>query len=77
MEGIIFTYDPESDIKTKIKDVPEKDVLGRIEGCWTDKVYYTLGSQPFAKSTVRPTIPYIVLLDKSNFQLLLRRKSSL
>ena len=68
MEGIIFTYDPESDIKTKIKDVPEKDVLGRIEGCWTDKVYYTLGSQPFAKSTVRPTIPCIVLLDKSNFQ---------
>ena len=77
MEGIIFTYDPESDIKTKIKDVPEKDVLGRIEGCWTDKVYYTLGSQPFAKSTVRPTIPCIVLIDKFNFQLLPRRKSSL
>jgi hypothetical protein len=76
VEGIIFTYDPESDIKTKIKDVPEKDVLGRVEGCWTDKVYYTLGSQPFAKSTVRPTIPCIALPDKSNFQLLPRRKSS-
>lgn len=77
MEGIIFTYDPENDTKTKIKDVPEKDVLGRIEGCWTDKVYYTLGSQPFAKSTVRPTIPRIVPIDKSNFQSLPRRKSSL
>jgi len=77
VEGVIFTYDPESDIKTKIKDVPEKDVLGRIEGCWTDKVYYTLGSQPFAKSTVRPPIPCIVLPDKSNFQFLSRRKSSL
>ena len=77
MEGIIFTYDPENDTKAKIKDVPEKDVLGRIEGCWTDKVYYTLGSQPFAKSTVRPTIPCIVLIDKSKFQLLSRRKSSL
>lgn len=58
VEGIIFTYDPESDIKTKIKDVPEKDVLGRVEGCWTDKVYYTLGSQPFAKSTEK-----ILLID--------------
>lgn len=58
VEGIIFTYDPESDIKTKIKDVPEKDVLGRIEGCWTDKVYYTLGSQPFVKSTEK-----ILLID--------------
>lgn len=58
VEGIIFAYDPENDTKTKIKDVPEKDVLGRIEGCWTEKVYYTLGSQPFAKSTER-----ILLID--------------
>ncbi|OCL06722.1 oxysterol-binding protein-like protein 1 [Glonium stellatum] len=58
VEGVVFTYDPENDNKTKIKDVPEKDVLARIEGCWTDKVYYTLGSQPFAKSAEK-----ILLID--------------
>ncbi|KAF9731413.1 hypothetical protein PMIN06_003136 [Paraphaeosphaeria minitans] len=48
--GVIFKYDPNNDNKTKIKDVSDKDVLGRIEGCWQQKVYYTLGSQPFAKT---------------------------
>lgn len=49
--GVIFTYDPADDTKTKIKDVPESEIIGRIEGSWMDKVYYTLGSGPFAKST--------------------------
>lgn len=40
--GVIFNYDPDKDNKAKIKEVPEKDVLARIEGCWQDKVYYTL-----------------------------------
>ncbi|KAI4627351.1 uncharacterized protein J4E88_001391 [Alternaria novae-zelandiae] len=47
--GVIFKYDPNNDSITKIKDVAEKDVLARIEGNWQDKVYYTLGSKPFAK----------------------------
>jgi hypothetical protein len=47
--GVIFKYDPKNDSITKIKDVSDKDVLGRIEGNWQDKVYYTLGSKPFAK----------------------------
>ncbi|RYN33056.1 hypothetical protein AA0113_g2278 [Alternaria arborescens] len=47
--GVIFKYDPKNDTVTKIKDVSEKDVLARIEGNWQDKVYYTLGSKPFAK----------------------------
>jgi len=38
--------------------VSEKDVLGRIEGSWTDKLYYTLGSAPFAKSAEK-----VLLLD--------------
>jgi hypothetical protein len=41
IEGVIFKYDPENDNKTKIRDVPEGDVLARIEGCWRDKIYYT------------------------------------
>ncbi|KAF2760772.1 hypothetical protein EJ05DRAFT_461345 [Pseudovirgaria hyperparasitica] len=58
VEGVVFKYDPENDNCTKVKDVPDKDVLARIEGCWQDKVYYSLGSQPFAKSKEK-----ILLLD--------------
>lgn len=42
--GVIFTYDPEDDDKTRIKDVPEKDVLARLDGCWQDQICYTLPS---------------------------------
>lgn len=42
MIGVIFKYDPINDNKEKIKDVPEGDILARIEGCWHDKIYYTL-----------------------------------
>lgn len=51
VEGIIFQYDPEHDTKTRIKDVPEKDILGTLEGCWHDQVYYRLSG-----SKVKPTI---------------------
>lgn len=48
----MFTYDPENDVKAqKIRDVPIKDIIARIEGSWMDKVYYTLGSDPFASAT--------------------------
>lgn len=47
--GIIFTYDPEDDGKTRIKDVPEKDVLARLDGCWQDQVFYTLPSSKVIK----------------------------
>ena len=40
--GVVYKYDPATDNRTKIKEVPEKDVLARIEGCWHDQVYYTL-----------------------------------
>lgn len=40
--GVIYKCDPETDKRTRIKDVPENDVLARVEGCWHDKVYYTL-----------------------------------
>lgn len=56
--GIIFNYDPDSDTKTKIKEVPDSDVVARIEGCWMDKVYYTLGNAPFAKAAEK-----MVLID--------------
>ncbi|RDW77278.1 hypothetical protein BP6252_05331 [Coleophoma cylindrospora] len=46
VEGVVFRYDPENDNITRIKDVPEKDVLGRISGNWKDKVYFSMGSKP-------------------------------
>ncbi|CRG83279.1 Oxysterol-binding protein-like protein 1 [Talaromyces islandicus] len=42
VEGVIFRYDPANDNKTRIKDVPQSDVLARISGCWRDQIYYTL-----------------------------------
>ena len=42
--GVICRYDPANDNRTRLKDVPEKDILARIEGCWQDRVYYTLAS---------------------------------
>jgi hypothetical protein len=56
--GVIYNYDPDDDTKTKIKEVPETDIVGRIEGCWMDKIYYTLGNTPFAKATEK-----IMLID--------------
>lgn len=50
--GVVFKYDPKNDTTTKIKDIPDKEVLARIEGSWQDKVYYTLGNKPFSKSAV-------------------------
>ncbi|KAI9816510.1 MAG: hypothetical protein M1827_001642 [Pycnora praestabilis] len=42
VQGVMFNYDPENDSKKRIKDVPDKDILGTLEGCWWDKVYFTL-----------------------------------
>jgi hypothetical protein len=55
VEGIIYSYDPENETnKTpKIKEVPEKDIIARIEGSWMEKLQYTLGSMPFALAEVR------------------------
>ena len=49
VNGVIFSYDPENDNRVRIKDVPEQDILAKLEGCWHDQVYYTLaGSKVWA-----------------------------
>ena len=50
VEGVIFKYKPDKDSITRIKDVSDKDVLGRIDGVWTDKIYYSVGSKSFNKA---------------------------
>lgn len=42
LEGVIFRYDPDNDNKTKLKDVPEGDILAKISGSWHGQIYYTL-----------------------------------
>jgi hypothetical protein len=42
VEGVIFRYDPEDDNKTRIRDVPEKDILARISGNWREILYFSL-----------------------------------
>ncbi|KAH7378838.1 oxysterol-binding protein-like protein [Pyrenochaeta sp. MPI-SDFR-AT-0127] len=61
--GVIFKYDSKNDNTTKIKDVPDKDILARIEGSWQDKVYYTLGNKPFAKVSEKNVIIDLNPLD--------------
>ncbi|KAF7715102.1 Oxysterol-binding family protein [Penicillium ucsense] len=41
LEGVIFRYDPDNDNITRLKDVPERDVLARVSGSWHGKVHYT------------------------------------
>lgn len=50
MQGIIFKYDPGNDRYTKIKDVPESDIVGRVEGCWHEQIHFSKGNKPFDKS---------------------------
>lgn len=48
--GVIYKYDPESDRRTRIKDVPQQEVLATLEGCWHRQVYFTLaGSTVWSK----------------------------
>ncbi|KAK5329085.1 hypothetical protein LTR70_000921 [Exophiala xenobiotica] len=48
--GVIYRYDPASDKYTKPKDVPDNDILVKVEGDWKDKVYYTIPSSKAVKS---------------------------
>ena len=43
--GVIYRYNPDKDNITRLKDVPEKEIIGRIDGCWKEKVYYTPGKE--------------------------------
>jgi oxysterol-binding protein-related protein 9/10/11 len=51
VQGIMFRYDPDNDKHTRIKDVPSKDILVNIDGCWQEQVYYTIPSTPAVKNS--------------------------
>ena len=63
VNGVVFTYDPENDNKTRIKDVPEKDVLARLEGSWHDQIYYTLQGSKVKVPSLRPLGNNSLIID--------------
>lgn len=66
MTGIVFRYDPDNDKYTKIKDVPEKEILARVEGCWQEQIYYWIPSNPAVqsdKTKATPTTEKQLLID--------------
>lgn len=60
VEGIVFRYDPENDNKTRIKDVPDKDVLARITGNWKEKLYFSLGPKSETQHLLMDLVPLSV-----------------
>ncbi|KAG9231438.1 oxysterol-binding protein-like protein [Amylocarpus encephaloides] len=60
VEGVVFRYDPENDNKTRIKDVPDKDVLARITGNWKEKLYYSIGPKSDTQTLLIDLIPLSV-----------------
>lgn len=71
VEGVIFRYDPNQDTTTRIKDVPESDVLGRITGSWHGKVYYTLSgtAEPRLLIDISPLFPVQKNVPPEEYQL--------
>lgn len=65
VQGVIFRYDPSNDKYTRSKDVPEKDVLARVEGCWQEQIYYSIPSSPAVKEqeNTDPTKSKQLLID--------------
>lgn len=71
VEGVIFRYDPDKDTVTKIKDVPEGDVLAKITGSWHGQLYYTLpgASESQLLIDITPLFPVEKSLPPDNQQL--------
>ena len=53
VKGVIFSYDPSSDTKTRIRDVPDKDILAKIDGSWHEQVSYTLAGSKVRSRLLR------------------------
>ena len=49
VEGVVYKCDVEKDNTTRIKDVPDDKILGRIDGNWREKVYFSPGSTAWKK----------------------------
>lgn len=71
VEGVIFRYDPDNDTSTRIKDVPETDILARISGSWHGQIYYNLSgsTDPRLLINITPLFPAGKILPPEEYQL--------
>ncbi|KAJ5116483.1 hypothetical protein N7456_000831 [Penicillium angulare] len=71
MEGVVFRYNPEKDTITKLKDVPESDIIARVNGSWHGKIYYTPAGtkDPILLIDIEPLYPASKDLPPSEQQL--------
>jgi len=60
VEGVVFRYDPDKDDKTRIRDIPEKDILARISGNWKEKLYFSIGSKSDTQHLIMDLTPLSV-----------------
>lgn len=67
VQGVVFRYDPDHDTRTRIKDVPDKDILVKIEGCWQDKIYFTLPKSSVRRRANRMLTPKLILPRRNTF----------
>ncbi|KXT03774.1 hypothetical protein AC578_773 [Pseudocercospora eumusae] len=52
VEGIIYKpTDIKNDNISKLKDVPKDQILGRVEGVWTEKIWFSPGATEFKKTS--------------------------
>lgn len=61
VEGVVYKCNVATDKTTKLKDVPQSAILGRIEGSWTEKVYFSYGSTEFKKVPEKDKILFVDL----------------
>jgi len=71
VQGVIYRYNPESEKLTVIKDVPKKDIVARIEGCWQEKIYFTLAdsNEPQLLMDLVPLMPVPKIIPPEEEQL--------
>ena len=73
VQGVVYRYDPDKDKISKLKDVPEKDIVARVEGCWQEKITYRLASsddQPQTLIDLTPLFPVPKSVPPADNQLL-------
>ncbi|OQE37071.1 hypothetical protein PENCOP_c010G00898 [Penicillium coprophilum] len=71
LEGVIFRYNPDKDTTSRLKDVPDGDVVARITGSWHGKIYFTpVGTkEPHLLIDITPLLPVTKTLPPSEEQL--------
>lgn len=65
VHGVTFRYDPADDKYVRVKDVPEKEILIKIEGCWQEQITYTIPKSDAVKASkdLEPTSEKQLLID--------------